>query len=573
MAEPLGQILLRRASLTQEQLSAALADQRDWAESERLGQVLLAHGAVSPGELAKALADQWQLECAVSIPPAWLNRELVTGFPLQFLKKHRVIPLCPQAGAMAVGMADPLDVPAFDALAGRLGGHLPAAAAVARIVCPPAAIDEAISRCYYQEGDTAATILDGLTADDDAAATATISQPEDLLDVANRAPIVKLVNAIFFQAVGCRASDIHIEPYDSSVRVRFRVDGVLHTKFAPPRQYAAALISRLKVMANLNIAERRLPQDGRSRIRIGEKEIDVRVSTIPTHGGERVVLRLLDKTSARLGLGDLGFSPDIDAAFRRLVRLPHGIVLLTGPTGSGKTTTLYGALSEINKDDKNILTVEDPIEYQLHGIGQMQIKSKIGLTFANCLRHVLRQDPNVIMVGEIRDHETAEIAIQAALTGHLVFSTLHTNDAATAVTRLVDMGIEPYLISSSVAAIMAQRLVRSICPACSESYRPEADVAALFDGIGSMPEQLFRGRGCTHCIGTGYHGRSGICELLVVDDRIRELIMNRAPANVIRNLAIQNGMATLRDDGLRKALEGLTTVEEVLRVTQDDTVM
>ena len=271
MAEPLGQILLRRASLTQEQLSAALADQRDWAETERLGQVLLAHGAVSPDELARALADQWQLECTDSIPSTWLNRDLVTRFPLPFLKKHRVIPLCPRPGAIAVGMADPLDVAAFDAVAGKLGGSLPAAAAVERIVCPPAVIDDAISRCYYSEGDTAATILDGVAADDDTAAAAPVPQPEDLLDVASRAPIVKLVNAIFFQAVGCRASDIHIEPYDSSVRVRFRVDGVLHTKFAPPRQYAAALISRLKVMANLNIAERRLPQDGRSRIRIGEK--------------------------------------------------------------------------------------------------------------------------------------------------------------------------------------------------------------------------------------------------------------------------------------------------------------
>ena len=570
MAEPLGQILLRRESLTQEQLSAALADQRDWAETERLGQVLLAHGAVSPRELARALADQWQLEFAPEIPSAWLNRDLVTSFPLQFLKKHRVVPLCPRPNAVAVGMADPLDVAAFDAVAGKLGSRVPAGVIVARIVCPPAAIDDAISRCYYSEGNAAATILEDASADEDAPAPATGSQPEDLLDVANRAPIVKLVNAIFFQAVGCRASDIHIEPYDSGLRVRFRVDGVLHTKFAPPRQYAAALISRLKVMANLNIAERRLPQDGRSRIRIGEKEIDVRVSTIPTHGGERVVLRLLDKTSARLGLGDLGFSPEIEAAFRKLVRLPHGIILLTGPTGSGKTTTLYGAISEINKDDKNILTVEDPIEYQLHGVGQMQIKSQIGLTFANCLRHVLRQDPNVIMIGEIRDHETAEIAIQAALTGHLVFSTLHTNDAATAVTRLIDMGIEPYLISSSVSAIMAQRLVRSICRECMESYAPEADAAAVFSGIGPVPERLYRGRGCPHCIGTGYHGRSGICELLIVDDRIRESIMNRTPANVIKNLAIRNGMTTLRDDGLRKAVDGRTTVEEVLRVTQDE---
>ena len=302
------------------------------------------------------------------------------------------------------------------------------------------------------------------------------------MDVANRAPIVKLVNTIFYQAVASRASDIHIEPYERDVRVRFRIDGVLRERFTPPKPYVGALISRLKIMAHLNIAEQRLPQDGRSRIKIGDKEIDIRVSTIPTSGGERVVLRLLDKSSAVFKLSDLGFAPETENRFRKLTRMSHGIVLLTGPTGSGKTTTLYGALTEINTEERNILTAEDPIEYVLPGVGQMQVHPKIGLTFASCLRHILRQDPNVIMVGEIRDRETAEIAVQAALTGHLVFSTLHTNDSASAFTRLLDMGIEAYLVSSSVIAVMAQRLVRVVCPRCKEPHSPAADErAALGD--------------------------------------------------------------------------------------------
>ena len=564
MAELLGQILLRQTALTEEQLQAALAAQQESAPRETLGQFLLYRGLVTADELAKALADQWRLPWIRQISRERLNKDLVMSFPLEFLKKQCVLPLAGDGDTVTVAVADPLNTAAFDAVAGRFG------TICTRAVCTPSVIDEAISRCYYNEGDSSSTILSELSDDGGGAGTPAGSQTEDLLDVANRAPIVKLVNTIFFQAVSCRASDIHIEPYENAVRVRFRIDGVLHTRFTPPRQHVAALISRLKIMANLNIAERRLPQDGRSRIKIGEKEIDIRVSTIPTLGGERVVLRLLDKTNARLGLGELGFSTEIEKAFRRFTRVPHGIVLITGPTGSGKNTTLYGALSEINKEDSNILTVEDPIEYQLPGVGQVQVRPKINLTFANCLRHVLRQDPNVIMIGEIRDHETAEIAIQAALTGHLVFSTLHTNDAATAFTRLLDMGIEPYLISSSVIGVMAQRLVRVICPQCKESYRPDADVQKLFGT--RAPALLHRGKGCLHCIETGYLGRTAISELLTIDEQIRELIMSRAAANVIKNISVQKGMATLRDDGLRKVLAGETTVEEVLRVAQDDVI-
>jgi general secretion pathway protein E len=362
-----------------------------------------------------------------------------------------------------------------------------------------------------------------------------------------------------------------VEPYENEVKVRYRIDGVLHDRFRPPRQFAAALISRLKVMANLDIAERRLPQDGRSRIRIGETEVDIRVSTIPTSGGERVVLRLLNKGRGPLGLDQLGFPPDTERRFRPLIHMSHGIVLLTGPTGSGKTTTLYAALSQINTEERNILTVEDPIEYRLPGVGQMEVQPRINLTFANSLRNILRQDPDVIMVGEIRDLETAEIAIRAALTGHLVFSTLHTNDSASAVTRLLDMGIEPYLVSSSVIAIMAQRLVRVICPECRASYTPTpAELATL--GLDDEAPQACRGLGCPYCIQTGYYGRTGVFELLLVDDEVRELITRRPAANVVKQQAIASGMRTLREDGARKVLAGKTTVEEVLRVTQDDVV-
>ena len=383
--------------------------------------------------------------------------------------------------------------------------------------------------------------------------------------------MIKLVNKIFFEAVHSRASDIHVEPYEERVRIRFRVDGVLHDVFNLPRQQAAALLSRLKVMANLDIAERRLPQDGQSRIKIGRNLMDIRVSVIPTLGGERAVLRLLDKGSGKLGLEQIGFSADMLACFRNLIGASDGIILLTGPTGSGKTTTLYAAINELNCEEQNILTVEDPIEYQLPGIGQMQVRPKINLNFANCLRHILRQDPDVIMIGEIRDIETARIAIQASLTGHLVLSTLHTNDSASAVNRLIDMGIEPYLISSSVIAVMAQRLVRVICPHCKSTYRPDDKVVSLWgkdERVSIAGGELYKGHGCEDCLQTGYLGRTAIFEMLVIDDEIKELITERRGSHVIEKRAIRKGMSTLRQDGLRKALAGETTLEEVCRVAQ-----
>ncbi len=562
--ELIGQVLLRQTSLTEEDLTHALAMQEAQQEPERIGQLLVEEGAVTQEEVLRALAEQWELPYVEDVPEEQLSRELVADLPFEFLLRHSVVPFT-QDGAVAVAMADPLDARGFDAVANAVGRPC------RRVVCPPTAVEQALSHCYYQGG---ASTGPGTAARDQPAGPAGEAlayRTEDLLDLAQRAPIIRLANTILFQAARSRASDIHVEPYEHELKIRFRVDGVLHEQVTRPIKDAAALISRLKIMANLDIAERRLPQDGRSRIRIGDREIDIRVSTIPTAGGERVVLRLLDKAAGRFGLEELGFGPDAEAQFRRLIGLSHGIILLTGPTGSGKTTTLYAALSELNTEERNILTVEDPIEYRLPGIGQMQVQPKIALTFANSLRNLLRQDPDVIMVGEIRDLETAEIAIQAALTGHLVFSTLHTNDSASAVTRLLDMGIEPYLVSSSVVAIMAQRLVRVVCPECSRPYMAaEASLRALGLSPSEAGRRLRRGTGCSDCMQTGYHGRTGLFELLLVDDEVRDMVTDRTGASAIKQRAVERGMRTLRDDGVRKVLAGRTTSEEVLRVTQEE---
>jgi general secretion pathway protein E len=501
-----------------------------------------------------------------TISPEQLNSQLVRNLPLEFLKKQCVLPITLDSGQIAIALADALNLEAYDAVATILGK------ACERIVCPRAQIEQAISLCYYHQEHDTENDEHTLTAEEDIDTSGIQTQAEDLLNIANKAPVIKLVNNILFQAVNSRASDIHIEPYDHDARVRFRIDGVLHDVFTLPKRQVTALSSRLKIMANLNIAERRLPQDGQSRVRIGKNLVDIRVSVIPTLGGERLMLRLLNKASGKLALDQIGFGPDLLSKFQSLIKMAHGIILLTGPTGSGKTTTLYGALNELNNEQRNILTVEDPIEYQLPGVGQMQIKPKIDLTFANCLRHILRQDPDVIMIGEIRDTETAEIAIQASMTGHLVLSTLHTNDSASAITRLIDMGIEPYLISSSVAAVIAQRLVRVICPECKNAYTLTPEMASLWDDdrhLLTPNSQLFKGTGCENCLQTGYMGRTAIFELLTVDDQIKELILKRSGSHVIKDAAVQMGTETLREDGINRALAGQTTLEEVSRVTQD----
>jgi general secretion pathway protein E len=505
-----------------------------------------------------------------TITPDQLDPAVVRRLPLEYLKKHGAIPVTLAEGETAIALADPLNTEVYDALVSILGRACP------RVICPAAEIEQAISRCYYDAANSDSIHYSpdqpAVSGPDNANSLSAVqTQAEDLLNIADKAPAIKLANKILFQAVHSRASDIHIEPYEKEIKVRLRIDGVLHSILTLPKQHLAPLASRLKIMANLNIAEHRLPQDGQSRASIGEELVDIRVSVIPTACGERMVLRLLDRGRGELHLKDAGFDDETLEVFRQLTRVSHGIILLTGPTGSGKTTTLYGVLNELNSEERNILTVEDPIEYQLPGVGQMQVRPRIDLTFANCLRHILRQDPDIIMIGEIRDRETAEIAIQASLTGHLVLSTLHTNDAASAITRLVDMGIEPYLISATVVGVMAQRLLRVICPHCKETHDSKdwrlsrTEVQKLVSGH----LQVYQGRGCDACLDTGYHGRTGIFELLLVDHDIKDLIIEQRGPYLIKQVAVQKGMTTLREDGLRKAFAGVTTLAEVYRVTQD----
>jgi general secretion pathway protein E len=397
-----------------------------------------------------------------------------------------------------------------------------------------------------------------------------IEETADLLDDTSEAPIIKLVNHIISQSIKARASDIHIEPYQHSFTVRYRVDGILYDLLTPPKWIQPALISRIKVMAKMNIAEKRLPQDGRFEVKVGDQSIDLRVSTIPTAFGERVVLRLLNKSGSLLELTDLGLSRERLKTIKDLVASPNGIILVTGPTGSGKTTTLYAVLQSINKPDINIITIEDPVEYQIKGISQIQVNSKIDLSFARGLRSIVRQDPDVILIGEIRDHETAEIAVQSALTGHLVFSTLHTNDSASAITRLVDMGVEPFLISSSVLAVAAQRLIRVLCDDCKKPYKPSK---IYLESIGVSPnhfnaDHIYKAVGCDKCIGTGYRGRLGIFEIMVLTQKLKSLILETYDSNQIQSAARREKMLSLRQDGIQKVLKGVTTIEEVLRVTQ-----
>jgi general secretion pathway protein E len=430
------------------------------------------------------------------------------------------------------------------------------------------AILSAINISYDLSQSTAEELVQGLE-EDGSNIISELEDTADLLDDTSDAPIIKLVNHILSQSIKARASDIHIEPYQDSFKVRYRIDGILYDLLTPPKWIQPALISRIKVMAKLNIAEKRLPQDGRLDIKIGAQDIDVRVSTIPTSFGERVVLRLLNKTSAVFDLPEIGLSPDRLALLKELVHSPNGIILNTGPTGSGKTTTLYAILTTINKPDINIITIEDPVEYQIKGISQIQVNPKIDLTFARGLRSIVRQDPDVILIGEIRDKETADIAVQSALTGHLVFSTLHTNDSASAITRLVDIGVEPFLISSSLIAVIAQRLLRTLCNDCKEAYQPD-DLA--FKSIGMDPERykdrrIYRARGCENCFHTGYKGRNAIFEIMVLNEELRSLILKSHDSNVIKKRALEMNMLSLRHDGIQKLLKGVTTIEEVFRVT------
>jgi general secretion pathway protein E len=569
--ERLGEILLRRGAITRTQLDEALAHQKTnearqgrpgW---ERIGEILLRLRHLEEGDLVGALADQWGLPQAESLEPKEIDPALVERVPIGFAKRHTLLPMRRENGAVVVAASDPLNVAALDDLRLILGSPL------RLTLAPVKAILSGINQAYERSAGSSEQAISDLATESLDRIAEEFSEPEDLLDAEDEAPMIRLVNSILFQAVQQRASDIHFEPFEREVAVRYRIDGVLYNVLSPPKRFQSSLTSRIKIMSGMNIAEKRLPQDGRIGLKIGGREIDIRVSDVPTAHGERLVLRLLDKTSLLLNLEDIGLSPSGLATISQLIQMAHGILLVTGPTGSGKTTTLYAALNKINSPGRNIITIEDPIEYQLKGVGQIQVNPKINLTFANGLRSILRQDPDVIMVGEIRDSETAEIAIHASLTGHLVFSTLHTNDSAGAITRLIDMGIEPFLVSSSVIAIVAQRLIRLICPDCRQAYHPTSEeLKKLGLEPGSVKGAFFRGKGCAHCMNTGYRGRSGIYEILLVDDEVRNLILSKTDSTTIKTRAVTKGMLTLRDSGGQRVVEGATTTEEVLRVTQEE---
>ena len=488
--------------------------------------------------------------------------QLSPDLTADYLEHHALMPLRREEGKLLTATwAEVLDERALDDL--RLIAGVP----ITLVKLPEADVRAAIRRTYSSDAMTAEGVIAGL-GDDVRAVSETDSALDDLVSLANEAPVVKIVNLLLLEALDTRASDVHLESYQNGLRVRYRVDGVLQDAIAPPPRLAAAVVSRLKIMAELDIAERRVPQDGRIRLRMHDRQVDVRVSTLPTLHGESVVLRLLDKESGRIDLEALGMGPDTLARFDKVIAKPHGIVLSTGPTGSGKTTTLYAAVDRIRTGREKILTVEDPVEYELPGVPQVPVNEKVGLTFANALRALLRQDPDVMLVGEIRDQETADIATHAALTGHLVLSTLHTNDAATALTRLVDLGIEPYLVASTVEAVLAQRLVRRICESCRRPVELTAEQRAALGDAASELGEVWEGEGCEQCRGTGYSGRTGIYELLVMEPEIREAVLGDTTisAGRLQVLAREAGMKLLREDGLRVVAEGLTTVEEVLRV-------
>ena len=560
MKRLLGEILVE-SGLSAERLKKALELQKK--RGGRIGTLLIRLNFVTEEAVLKALGLQLGLPYQAELGE--IDRELAIKVPITYAKKAVVLPLRKENGTVLAATSEPLNLSTAEDLATLLGAD------VSLCLAPTEKILDTVNRIHSEGMNRAEDTAQEMEEEDLSFLAAELDEPTDLLEVTDDAPIIRLVNSLLSQAIRERASDIHIEPFEKEMVARFRIDGILYNILTIQKRFQASIASRVKIMSGLNIAEKRLPQDGGMRIKIGGRDVDIRVSIVPTAFGERIVLRLLYRESALLPLDKIGFSGDTLARFHEFIERPHGIILVTGPTGSGKTTTLYAALSKINSPDKNIITIEDPIEYQLKGIGQIQVNPKIQLTFAAGLRSVLRQDPDVILVGEIRDSETAEIAIQAALTGHLVFSTLHTNDAAGAVTRLLDMRIEPFLISSSVMAILAQRLVRVLCRECREPYQmTPAEINELEVKTGTEGKTVYRAKGCPACFNTGYLGRSAIYELLSVDDEIRQLIMKNTDASTIKALAMQKGMRTLRQDGAARVLEGLTSVDEVVRVTQKE---
>ena len=556
----LGESLVAEGIITKEQLKQAQTEERH--TGQRLRNTLVKMGFIAEEDLVAFLSSKLGLP-RIELGNYLIDQKVIDLIPEHLARKHQLIPILKIGTRLTCAMLDPWNVFALDEV------RMKTSFTIEPAVATEGEIKKALDQYYAAKGNME-DLIKSMGEDKLGIKVGEELDARKLKGVVEEPLVIKLVNLIIMKAIGERASDIHIEPEETVLKTRLRVDGMLHEVPSPPKHLQSALLSRIKIMANLDIAERRKPQDGRFTVRMSGKTVDIRVSSVPTVYGENIVLRLLDVSTALLNLTQLGFSKDVLKNFGKLIVRPHGIVLVTGPTGSGKTTTLYSALNKINTVEKNIITVEDPVEYKLEGIRQIQVNPKVDLTFANGLRSILRQDPDVIMVGEMRDYETSEIAIQAALTGHLVFSTLHTNDAPGAVTRMVDMKVEPFLVSSSVIGVLAQRLVRTVCPKCKESYAPTEE--ALKDiGIDVKSKiKFYKGKGCQACSDTGYKGRIGIYELMIIDDEIRNLIIAKTSAEEIRKEALKKGMIPLKTDGIEKVRSGTTSIEEVLRVTEEE---
>ncbi len=564
----IGEIFVTAGLITEEQLQQAIEKQNQLGASEKIGDVLVTMGLITEKEKVRCLGDVWGFQY-VDLAEQSVDPEAVKCISQDLARRYKVIPVARRNGTLTLAMKNPLDVFAIDEV------RLVTGTEIEPVIATEEDIVAAIGQNYgggTASAEAVSELVDDIETADIALTEAEVSEDEvsveELRELSEEAPVVRLANLIITKGIQDKCSDIHIEPGKTAMRVRYRIDGIMHEGLVVPKKVQASLISRVKIMADMDIAEKRAPQDGRISASVDGKQYDFRVSTLPNINGEKVVLRVLDKSSVMIGLNKLGFLPQTMELFESMIARTYGIILVTGPTGSGKSTTLYSVLSKLNTGDKNILTIEDPVEYELAGITQTQVNVRAGLTFASGLRTMLRQDPDIIMVGEIRDQETAMIAVEAALTGHLVLATLHTNDAPGAVTRLLDMDVESFLIASAVVGVLAQRLVRLICPKCKESYAPPKDaVRRLGIGIEDGGEVTFsRGRGCDHCKGTGYKGRVGIYELMPVTDKIRDLVLARASSYAVKDVAIESGMKTLRDDAIQKILLGMTTVEESLRV-------
>jgi general secretion pathway protein E len=566
--DDLRQRLLARSGLTDAQIQEALQEEREG--DQQLDQVLVQKGFLQEKACLELFGEMLGIDYVDSLEGVNVPDAFIQDVPVQFARTHALVAIDSddEQDLVRVATHRPLDVQPMDDLATMMGREVEA------VLARRSEINNLINRAYRHKADGVDEALQDVKDTDIVSIAENIEESEDLLD-ANKAPVIKLVNMLLFQALKLRASDIHLQPFGDRLQVRMRIDGVLYDMESIPRRAQEAIVSRVKVMGKMDIAERRLPQDGRASIRIGDGDVDVRISTVPVAGGERIVFRILDKTTKVYALDDIGLEEDAERTIRRYINYSHGVIFVTGPTGSGKTTTLYACLDAINAPELNILTIEDPVEYNLDGISQVQVNTKKGLTFAAGLRSFLRQDPDVMMVGEVRDNETADIAIRAALTGHLVFSTVHTNDSASTVTRLIDIGVEPYLVSSSLLCVIAQRLLRTVCPNCKEPVTPSEQQRFYLEDLQLSPDQLqdgklWVGKGCDECFRSGFAGRTAIYEVMPIDTHVQEQIIHKATASEIKRGALERGLRTLRMDGINKLLNGMTTPEEVLRVTQLD---